>query len=237
MTFVALALSELAACGVALGLWIHFAPPVIAAVTCFAGIGLLAIPSREEICPREGQVGAIYAFCAASALLLMALNPMARTHGFDLFAGDLLYTGIEHIITLSILVVVTIIGAVLFGRKLLFTFYDREMAFSLGLPVRRLDLGFLLTVSLVIACSLRVAGVVFVFSSLVLPPFFGLALGGRIKPALVIAPLGAMSSTIAGLYFSYHMHDIPAGPAIVICYGILSVLAFAIRFLVVKSSH
>jgi ABC-type Mn2+/Zn2+ transport system permease subunit len=230
MVFVAVALSELAACGVALGLWLNAVPSVCAIALCLGGIGLLVVPGRDLLVSREGLVGSVYAIGAALALILMALNPMAHARGVDLFAGDLLYTQDEHVITLLGLVTATVLGAVFYLRKLLFSFFDQEMAHSLGLPARRIELGFLFLVALVIALSLRVAGVVFVFASLVLPAVFGLALGRRIVPALVLSVIGAVLASIMGLYASYHFEEeIPSAPAIVIAYGVLALLGVSIR--------
>jgi ABC-type Mn2+/Zn2+ transport system permease subunit len=229
MVFVAVALSELAACGVALGLWLGAAPPVFAVACTVLGIAFLALPGREAGISRESLIGAAYALSAALALTLMALNPLARSHGMDLFAGDLLYTQLEHTIVLAVLATAVACGGALCFRRLLLVFFDRDMALTLGVPVRRIELGFLLAVALVVACSLRVAGVVFVFASLALPPLVGLAVGRRIVPALVIALIVAAGSSIAGLLASYHSADVPAGPAIVLAYGACAAAAGMVR--------
>ncbi len=225
MVFVAVAMSELAACGVALGLWLGAASPLFAVATTVAGMALLALAGREGAVSRESLVGAVYALGAALALTLLALNPLAQAHGTDLFAGDLLYTRSEHIALLAALAVAVACGTVFSFRRLLFALFDRDMALTLGVRVRTFEVGFLLAVALVVACSLRVAGVVFVFASLVLPPIIGLVLGRRVVPAIVIALCVAGAASVAGLQASYRFSDIPAGPAIVLAYGIAAAAA------------
>jgi ABC-type Mn2+/Zn2+ transport system permease subunit len=228
MVFVAMALSELAACGVALGLWLAVAPALCAALLCLLGVGILLMPGREAVVSRESIVGAVYAVSAAFALILMALNPLARAHGLDLFAGDLLYTQTEHLIVLGGLVLMVGTLAVLFYRRVLFSFFDAEMALSLGVPARTIELGFLIVVALAIAFSMRVAGVVFVFASLVVLPVFGLLVGRRVAPALALACGGAVVTTAAGLAVSFRL-DLPAAPAIVAAQGMLALLAAGAR--------
>ena len=226
MVFLAVALSELAACGVALGLWLHVVPMITAYAACLLGIGLLMMLPAHPI-SREAAIGALYAAGAAAAMFLLAINPMAHAHGIDLLAGDILYASPAHVAVLAALVAAVAALSPWRLHQVLLVAFDRDCAQALHLPAARIEGIFMLLTAFVVAFSLRVAGAVYVCGALILPPVFGLLAARRVGAVLALAIGAAVCAATGGLLLSARHDMLPAGPAAVCLLGLLVLVAAA----------
>jgi len=73
---------------------------------------------------------------------------------------------------------------------------------------------------------MKIAGILFVFASLVIPAMISLSLFRRMWLILLGAVVVAILSVPAGISFSFHA-DVPTGPAIVCVYAGLFLLVSA----------
>ena len=93
------------------------------------------------------------------------------------------------------------------------------------------DLGFYVSFGVVIASSVQMAGVLLVFSFLIVPAVFSALFSKRLGVRLVLAyGLGAVVSA-AGLWSSFKF-DLPTGATVVVTFGVallLGVFATLIR--------
>jgi zinc/manganese transport system permease protein len=95
----------------------------------------------------------------------------------------------------------------LVGRPLLLASLDPELARARGLPVRALDVGFLLLLGLAVAATSQITGALLVFALLVAPAAAAQSLTGR--PALgmlasVAIALAVVWLALALAYFSVY---------------------------------
>ncbi|MBN1420611.1 MAG: metal ABC transporter permease [Planctomycetes bacterium] len=233
MVFVGVALAEAAAVGIALG-WLAGVDPTLAALamTFLAALGFWAL-GRSRIVTKESGIGAGYAIAAGLAVLLVAKNPLAEAEHLDLMEGNLLYAGTWDIVALAAVAAAT---AVLFGlcyRRILFASFDSDTARSLGLRAGGYELLLQLAIAAAIAASMRVAGVIFTFASLVLPPLAGLLVARSMAGIIAFAIGTSLVSVFAGLSLSFQEAvDVPSGPAIVCIYGVVLIAAASARWAV-----
>ena len=222
--FVSIALSEVAALGVAAGLFLGLQPEVCACVLAVVMALLLGLTIIRGVFTREAFLGLTYCLAAAGAVILLAANPMAEAHGLDLVSGNLLYTSSTEILTLFVLAGVVFLAHGFLMRDLLFVFFDPETARTLHLPVRFYEFVIYFSLGLSIAQVMRSAGVLFVFSSMVIPPMIGLALTRSVRGVFTGSILSALVASGLGLWLSFRQ-DLPTGPAIVCIQGLLFFLA------------
>src|SRR5438445_13745424 len=107
-----------------------------------------------------------------------------------------------------------------FRKNLLLVSYDRDGAYQKGLRVRWWDFLFYAVFGLVVTSFVRIAGVLLVFSYLIVPAICGINLAQRIGIRLLIGWIIALVGGVAGLFLSYWW-DLPSGAAIVCTFGAL----------------
>ncbi len=147
---------------------------------------------------ESATIGAVQAAGLAAGFLFLALDRSVLSGLESVLFGTIL--GITRAQVLSLLIVATVVLAVLAlaARPLLFATLDPQGAQALGLPLRALDVGFMLLLGLAVAATSQITGVLLVFALLVAPaataqvltarPGLGLALSVAI--ALAVAWLG-----------------------------------------------
>lgn len=217
VAFMAIALSQLAALGVALGLMLGIHADAFALLLTLAGVILLWVPLREQSISKESIIGLTYCVAAALSIILIALNPRAEASGLDLISGNLLYATAQDLLVLAILCVVVLGIHLALFRGFLFVSFDKDMAHASGMRADFYDFMLYASVGLAIALAMKVSGILFVFASLVVPPMAGLMLFRKMKTIFAVSCAVAVLMVPVGLALSYRL-DVPSGPAIVCCY-------------------
>ncbi|HLW35706.1 MAG TPA: metal ABC transporter permease, partial [Chthoniobacterales bacterium] len=110
-----------------------------------------------------------------------------------------------------------------FRRNILLVSFDRDSAYQKGLRVRWWDFLFYALFGVVVTSFVRIAGVLLIFSYLIVPAVCGINLARRIGSRLLIGWIVALIGGVAGLFFSYWW-DLPSGAAIVCTFGALLIL-------------
>ncbi|MBU4376646.1 MAG: metal ABC transporter permease [Candidatus Omnitrophica bacterium] len=219
IVFMGIVLSEVAALGVAIGLFVGISPMFSAFILTILAVLLFWIPFTEKNISREALLGFTYAFCAAMAIILIAKNPIAEARGLNLISGNLLYTTWSDIKLLGIAAAIILFTNMIFFKEFIFISFDRETAFTTGLKTNLLDFLLYLTIGTAISLSMKICGVIFVFASLIIPAMGGLLIAKTIGKIFISSILIALFSVLIGLWLSYKL-DLPSGPAIVGLYGL-----------------
>jgi zinc/manganese transport system permease protein len=119
-------------------------------------------------------------------------------------------------------------------RNFLLVSYDRDGAWKKGLRVRWWDFLFYAAFGLVVTSFVRIAGVLLVFSYLIVPAVCGINLAGSLGRRLLIGWLIALLGGVGGLFFSFWW-DLPSGAAIVCTFGALLIIVSLISLFRPKS--
>ncbi len=170
--------------------------------------------------PQEAIIGIVYAVSAAAAVLVVDRAPQGGEHIKQLLVGSILtVTGGE---VAQVALLYALIGALHFAlrRPLLEISFDPERARQGGRRLRAWDFFFYLTFGVVVTSSVRMAGVLLVFSYLIVPAAVGALLAASVARRLLIGwGLGFLVSVL-GLWASYAW-DLPTGAAVVTTFGAL----------------
>jgi zinc/manganese transport system permease protein len=237
VVFVDLSLAQVAALGLTVailaghavqseaGYWYALAFAVGGAVL-FA----LARPYEKSM-QQEAVIGIVYAVSASLGVLALDRAPQGAEHIKQLLIGSLLTVTPEEVGHLAILYAA--IGAVhlVFRRPLLEVSFDPLLAGALRRRIFLWDVLFYGSFALVVTSSVRIAGVLLVFSYLIVPAALAGLFTARVRSRLLLAWALGAALTAAGLYASWTW-DLPTGPAIVTAFGAATALAalfFGIR--------
>jgi zinc/manganese transport system permease protein len=228
--FVDLALAQIAALGAIFGFIVGLSPHSPAAyffslTFAIVGAAIFALTRmRHERIPQEAIIGIVYAVALAVAILVAARAPEGAEHIQETLVGTILWVSWPTIVSMAILYAV--IGALHIAlRKRFFQIsFNPDEAYAEKRWVRFWDFLFYVTFALVITSSVAVAGVLLVFSFLVIPAVISTLFATRISTRLAVGWTVGIAACLVGLVASYRL-DMPSGPAIVASLGGALVLA------------
>lgn len=223
VVFIGIALSEIAALGVALGLFVGIDPGVSAFVLTLAAAVLFWAPFREKTYPKESLIGFTCVFSMAASIMLIAKNPLAESRGIDFISGNLLYAGWQDIKILGLAALFILLIHLAFFKEFIFVSFDQETAKTSGLRANLFDFMFYVSLGIAISLSMKICGVVFVFASLLVPAMIGLKTAKSIGSIFLISCLSSALCVLIGIALSY-ICDLPTGPAIVGIYSLVFIL-------------
>ncbi|HEU5321573.1 MAG TPA: metal ABC transporter permease, partial [Methylomirabilota bacterium] len=218
--FVDLALAQVAALGLTVAFLAGHALGSSAAywyALAFAvGAALLFAATRvpRPAIPQEAVIGIVYAVSAAAAVLVVDRAPQGGEHIKQLLVGSILTVTAGDVLSLAALYAVVGAGHWALRRPLLQISLDPDGAAAAGRAVRAWDAVFYASFALVVTSSVRVAGVLLVFSYLVVPAAIAALLVRPVAVRLAVGwAVGAAVSAL-GLAASYRW-DLPTGAAVV----------------------
>ena len=150
--------------------------------------------------------------------------------------GDILSVSPMDLLTASIISVgVTVLILVWFNALTLITTHE-DLAHVTGIPVRWINLGFTLALTLVVTLAIRLVGIILVTSLLVVPAATARNIACNLRQQTVIAWLLGLGSALGGVVASYSF-NLPCGPTIVLVCAALFVASLALQKVVRPSGH
>jgi zinc/manganese transport system permease protein len=179
---------------------------------------------REHSVLQEAFIGISFALATATTLLLLSNAP----HGAEHVSGALSGEALGWVTWKDIAIMATlyaIVGAFLYlGRhKLLLCSQDPKKARAMGLSVKKWDFFFYASFGLVVTSSVKVSGVLAVFSYLIVPVVCSTLLGRRGRARLYWAWIIAFVVSVLGAVLSY-LRDWPMGATIVVLFGVTVII-------------
>lgn len=188
----------------------------------FVGAAIFALTRvhRETRIPQEAIIGIVYAVSAAAAILVMSKAPQETEHLKDMLVGNILAVNWTTVIKTAVLYALVGLFHFIFRRKFL--------AISLGEGesvgnVKLWDFLFYTSFGFVVTSSVAIAGVLLVFSYLIVPSVAAMLFSRSIGKRLAIGwTMGALVSAI-GILLSFRL-DLPTGATIVCTFGIALLL-------------
>lgn len=224
VVFVDIAMAQIAALGATAAFlagfaddsWVSYASGL--AFTLAGAVVLALTRSRERHVSQEAVIGVVYAVSAAGAVLLADRAPHGAEHVRAMLVGNILTVRGEEVLHVAVLYGAVGLVHWLCRRPFLLISFDPEQAYREGLRVRGWDLLFYATFGVVVTSSVRIAGVLLVFSYLIVPAFAGLALRAPLATRLVTGwAFGALVSVL-GIVASAGL-DLPTGATVVCVFG------------------
>jgi zinc/manganese transport system permease protein len=233
--FVDLALAQVAALGSTVALLAGYElnsteTYYISLTFTFIGAAIFALGRiRDESVPQEAIIGIVYAVSSAAAILVLGKAP----HGEDaikaMLVGSILFVSWRQIIKVSIIYLAVAMLHFLLRKKFFLISINPAQARQSGLWIRFWDLIFYMTFGVIVTSSVRIAGVLLVFSYLVVPAVCAMFFVKSVHHRLLIGwGLGFLAS-VFGLFVSAKW-DFPTGASVVTVFGIILVICAMLKF-------
>jgi zinc/manganese transport system permease protein len=197
--------------------------------------GLLSVSRMEhEYVPQEAIIGIIYVVASAGTILLAAQAPRGSEHVEQLLTGTLLWVTWPDIAKTA--AVYAVIGTIhwFLRERFLAVSLGPKLAVERGWSVAAWDFLFYVLFGVVVTLSVAIAGVLVVFSFLVIPAVIAFLFTSRPGALLSIAWSTGTAATVFGLYISF-VTDLPTGPVVVCSFAFALILAFIARALLYRA--
>lgn len=229
MVFVGIAMSEVAACGIAIALMIGLNPFLGAIALTMAAVGILAYPYENMRIPRDVILGWVFVTASAATLAIVYKSGLSLDEVRLVLYGDLILTDLKDLVVLT-LVLLPVGGCYIgFLRPILDSFLDRQAAKVMGLRPVIWEWLYFMLLGLMVAVASKIAGSVLVFCYLVVCPATGLLASKRFGWVTFISLCSGVLGTVTGLAAAVAW-DLPANPsACLACCSILAVVAVGSR--------
>jgi zinc/manganese transport system permease protein len=232
VVFADLALAQVAALGLALAMLAGY--PVNSQAGYWYGLAFaiggavlfaLARP-YEKLLQQEAVIGIVYAVSASVGVLVLDRAPQGAEHMKQLLIGSILSVTPQEVGEIALLYGAIGVLHVLFRRPLTDVSFRPLAAEAAGRNLFLWDVLFYASFALVVTSSVRVAGVLLVFSYLIVPAALSRLLMADLPRRLLLAWAIGVALTALGLYASW-IWDLPTGPAIVAAFGAACALVAA----------
>lgn len=222
--FVDLALAQIAALGaiyaVVLGYDPHSESDALAVALfslafTFVGAALFSLSRmRQERVPQEAFIGIVYAAASAAAVLILSKSPTGGEELREMLVGDVLLIPMSTILTDVVLYSAVGVFHFIFRQRFLKISMDPQGAERAGINIRLWDLLFYMTFGVLVTRSVAIAGVLLVFSYLIIPAVIAQKWQDTVSGRLYLGWTVAITGSLGGILWSFYS-DYPTGPAIV----------------------
>ncbi len=224
--FVDLALAQIAALGASLSLifgqgmdsahsyWISLGFTI-------AGAAVFSLTRfKKQRIPQEAIIGIVYAVSAAALVMVLSRSGEGDEHIRQALVGNVLLVGWPEV--LKIFVIYAVIGLFHFAyrKNFLLISQNADEAYRKGLNIRFWDFLFYVSFGVVVTSSVKIAGVLLVFSFLVVPAACAVLFARSVKNKLILGWTIGFLASVLGMAVSYYW-DFPTGASVVCVFGVI----------------
>jgi ABC-type Mn2+/Zn2+ transport system permease subunit len=228
IVFVGIALAQIATLGVAVGHLLGLHQAEAAFGMSLVGVTFFAMQRQRGRIPRESAIGVAYAGASAFTIICVSKNPLGELDVLSLVFGNVLGVTEHQLYVLAALAAAVVVLHWFFYKELLFTAFDPDMAETMGYRIQWWEFFFYLILGIAFSLSVSVAGVLVIFSYLVIPATAALVLDVGMSASFVVAVTVAVVAGAGGVFASYQ-YDLPTGPTIVAALTFLLLLCGVVK--------
>jgi zinc/manganese transport system permease protein len=236
IVFADLALAQLSALGATFAFANGYSPTSVAGfgyALLFTAIGAALLTMTRGLArfvSQEAFVGILYVVATAATILVIDRSPLGAEHVKKILIGSILTVGLPELAKFAALYAAIGLLHWFLRRPLLAVSNEAQPAGRSTLVVSIWDFLFFLSFGIVVTSSVTTAGVLLVFSFLIVPAVIGSIFSNKVHVVLAVAwGVGILASAV-GLAGSY-VFDLPTGAAMVTAFALLLVLAGLVKAL------
>lgn len=209
--FVDLSLAQFISLGTAFSLFLgHTDQDQYLYSAVFAVLGALVLSLSRRIAKFvniEAFIGVLYIFSLGASILFLDRTPHGLEELKEILNGNILWLNGRDILLASALYAIVGLFHFIFRRRFFALTYEGAYSFIW-------EFLFFLSFACVLVSSVHLAGILQVFSFLVIPALIGRLFSKKPSKILVTGWLVGLGVSIFGIFFSY-AYDFPTGPVMV----------------------
>lgn len=224
MSLIGDSLAHVALSGVAAGILADIYPLGMALV--FSIVAALAIEKLRKTYEQYAEL-AIAIILSTGIGIAVVLISFARNLNIDLMGylfgsiTTVLKEDLWLIIGLGILIILSI---KFLYKELFYIAFDEEAATLAGIPVKWINLFFIILIATTITLSMRIVGILLVSSLMVVPVAASLQIAKSFKQATILSVLFAELAVVVGIFISYYFELASGGTIVLVSVLILLII-------------
>jgi len=215
MSMISDALSHVCLSGVAAGLLTGVQPILSASAFAVGGALLIEVLREKYRHYAELSIAVILSAGVAAAAIIIGLgNGISGGLMSYLFGSIVLLTG-RDVAIMSLIGLPVLLLMLIFTKEMFNITFDEEAARASGLPVKLINVVFIVLTALTIAVAMRIVGILLVSSLMILPVAAAMQMARSFAGTLFCSVLIGELAVITGLMLSFYL-NLPPGGTIVI---------------------
>lgn len=226
MSFFSDTVAHSAMAGVAGGFLLGFQDPTIPVLVVCCTVALLILWLKERTDLLNDTIMAVLLSTSVAAGIVMLSLQRSRWQDLDKYLfGDILSVSWSDVTWAAI--VTLVVGTLLFvnlTRLALLTAHE-DLAHVCGVPVRLMNYIFVLFLTVTVALTIRLLGIVLVTSLIVIPPATARNLARNLRQQIVLSLTLGWLGAVGGVALSYPL-SLPSGPTVTLALAALFILSF-----------
>jgi zinc transport system permease protein len=196
-------------------------------IVMISSLVILKLTSTKRI-QGDAAIGIVSSIGIAAGIILTSLSGGYNVDLFSYLFGNILTVNQTELI-LSFIVFLIVVATVIFFYHDLFAItFDEELARSMGIKTKKINVILFLLTALAAVLAMKVAGIMLVSAMLILPPLTALQLSISFRMTLIASLIFSVISVISGILISFLL-NLPAGGTIVLINVAILFLMFGIK--------
>jgi ABC-type Mn2+/Zn2+ transport system permease subunit len=234
MALVGDALSHVALPGLAIGILFNFNPFLGAFAFLFGAAVVIWKLKQATRLAFDTLVGTIFTLCLAIGILLVPNPDLLEALFGDITSVTIVDVSIAIVVTIAVIFLLRLIY-----KKITLGMISEELAVSQGINISKVNLLYLLLVSLVVAIGIKVTGTLLVGMLVVTPAAAAKTISSSMNRYFILSSIFGAVSAFSGVLLTAYLNtlpglNIPSGPLIVFSGVIIFVTTIALRRVWVK---
>jgi ABC-type Mn2+/Zn2+ transport system permease subunit len=228
MSFFSDTVAHAALAGVAAGFMLGLPDPTIPllVVCTLVAAAMLWLKERTELL-TDTIMALLLSASVALGVVLLSLQ-RSRWAELDRYLfGDIVSVGWQDVAWCAVVAAVVTSSIFLNLNSLTLITANEDLAQVTGVKVRRNNYAFVLLLTVTVALSIRLLGVVLVTSLVVIPAASARNLAANLRQQLVISLLIGLLGAVGGVVLSYPL-NIPSGPTVTLTLALLFIATLAL---------
>jgi zinc transport system permease protein len=179
-----------------------------------SSLAILKLTQSRHI-QGDAAIGIVSSIGIATGIILVSLS---KGYNIDLFSylfGNILTVTQVELLFSFIVFLIVIATVIIFYDDLLAVTFDEELARTMGVKTKRINMILFLLTAITAVLAMKVAGIMLVSAMLIIPPLTALQLSFSFRMTIFSSVLFSVLSVICGLFLAFLL-NLPAGGTIVL---------------------
>jgi zinc transport system permease protein len=220
--------------GLGLGFFLGINPLLAAFVFSVLSAFGIEYLSRSSVAKRireDSVIATVWSLGMAIGVIFLFLTPGYSPNLSAYLFGSILTITRMNLFWIAILAIVLLIIYLLFKRVIVYTAFDRDFAFTQGLPVRFIEYAMMFFIATTIVLSIRLIGIMLLMSLITIPQMTANIFTSNYHKITIISCFIGFFGCIAGLFLSYFF-NVPSGAFIILTLILFFLTAKIIHYVI-----
>lgn len=224
MAYFSDSLAHSALLGIAMGVILDVSHNLSVMISCICFAFFLIWLQRKKVFATDTLLGILaHGSLAFGVITITLLEQRIDLHSY-LF-GDILTVGDEQLWWLFIGGGFVLTALCLNWSSLILMTIHEDLAMAESVRVSRLEILLMLLMTIVVAISIKIVGILLIASMLIIAPAAARQLSRSPEAMAIFACLIGIIAVVSGIYFSFEF-DTPSGPTIVAALAVIFAILF-----------